>query len=223
MKQSTAGLKQITGLFFLVVCLAPAADNSVLAQGRSPTSIQRRVDELNRQGDQFERDKLNADLKGRPAAPADRKKALLVASEVEKDLNELQAGYNQIVLAMAAKQGLDHKVVSEAVNEINKCSVRLKHNLALPQPNDSQSKSTSEVAPDAELNGLLLKLRKHLYDFVTNPIFESKGVLNVEQAKIASQDLDRIIDLSKVIKKSEFGIKDVKASASPESKAPEKP
>jgi hypothetical protein len=47
-----------------------------------------------------------------------------------------------------------------------------------------------------------MTLRKHIYDFVTNPLFESQGVLDLEQGRKASRDLDRIIELSESITKS---------------------
>jgi hypothetical protein len=47
-----------------------------------------------------------------------------------------------------------------------------------------------------------MTLRKHIYDFVTNPLFESPGVLDLEQGRKASRDLDRIIELSESITKS---------------------
>lgn len=48
----------------------------------------------------------------------------------------------------------------------------------------------------------LMSLRKHIYDFVTNPLFESRGVLDLEQGRKAGRDLDWIIELSGSITKS---------------------
>jgi NADP-dependent 3-hydroxy acid dehydrogenase YdfG len=48
-----------------------------------------------------------------------------------------------------------------------------------------------------------MTLRKHIYDFVTNPLFESLGVVDLEQGIKAGRDLDRIIELSESITKSE--------------------
>jgi hypothetical protein len=53
----------------------------------------------------------------------------------------------------------------------------------------------------------LLMLRRYVYSFVTNPLFESKGVLDVRQAKKAGQDLDMIIELSESIKKESDKLK----------------
>lgn len=182
-------------VFFLLTI----SERRIFAQTGRAASIQRRVDELNRQGEQYEREQLKADLKGRPNKPADRKRVQARAAEVEQDFNNLQASYNKIVLAMA-KAGFAYESVSGAMSEITKCSTRLKQNLALPQPTDAPE---TQQQPDSErIEGLLLELRKHIYSFVTNPLFESQGVLNVEQAKNASSDLEKIIELSKLIRRN---------------------
>lgn len=178
-------------------------ENCAFAQtGRAPSTIQRRVDQLNRQGEEYEREQLNEDLKGRPDKPRDRKQAQALAAEVEQDFKDLQESYNMIVLAMAAKTGFAYDSVSDAINEISKCSTRLKHNLALPQQDNVAEKGQQPARDSGQIDELLLTLRKHIYSFVTNPLFESKGVLNIEQAKGASSDLDRIIELSKTIKRN---------------------
>ncbi|MGI9167507.1 MAG: hypothetical protein ACR2G5_14215 [Pyrinomonadaceae bacterium] len=112
---------------------------------------------------------------------------------------------NQIVLAMASKEALNYDPVLAAVAQIKKCSSRLKGSLALPQPNNDQDKKVSDDV-DAhsreQLEGSLLTLRKHIYSFVTNPIFESPAVLDVVQAKKAGDDLESIVELSESIGKS---------------------
>jgi hypothetical protein len=122
--------------------------------------------------------------------------------EVEKDFKQLQEGYNTIVLVMAAKTPLIYPSVSEAINEIAKCSVRLKQNLALPNQNDRAEKGQEAEPASGKIEEELMTLRNHIYSFVTNPLFESHGVLNIEQAKAASGDLDKIIVLSKTIKRN---------------------
>jgi hypothetical protein len=201
MKEFHTGVKTLVVLVFAALCFIAVSENSASAQsGRAPTSIQRRVDELNRQGEQYEREQLDADLKGRSDKPSDRKRAQAVVASVEQDFKELQAGYNQIVLAMAAKEGFNYESISDAISEIAKCSIRLKQNLKLPRPNEGQEKMVQLEAGSERIEDRLLTLRKHIYSFVTNPLFESQGVLNVEQAKTASQDLDKIIELSKNLK-----------------------
>jgi hypothetical protein len=172
------------------------------AQGGSrPSSIQRRVDVLNRQGEQYERDNPERDLKNDPRSN-DRRRSQAVMAEVKKDLESLQAGYNQIVLAMAANKSIRDPQILQAVVEIKHSSTRLKHNLALPQSKDDKNKAPGTTAGAPESQAPVMALRKHIYSFVMNPLFESPAVLDLEQARSASRDLDRIIEISDSIVKS---------------------
>lgn len=168
---------------------------TALAQ-RTPSSIQRRVDQLNRQGEQYERDNLGREVKDDRTDRA-RSQALVA---VKKDLENLQAGYNQIVLAMAAKPANETQIL-RTVGEINECSSRLKHNLALPQPKDDENKAAEATTSPQPTEAPLMALRKHIYSFVMNPLFESPAVLDIEQARNASRDLDKIIEISESISK----------------------
>jgi hypothetical protein len=125
-----------------------------------------------------------------------------VAEQVERDFEGLQAGYNKIVLAMASKERLDMEEVLESVAEVRKRAARLRENLALPRPVEDGEKGRPGVtgkedrAGDAPVEELLALLRKHIYSFVTNPLFEAAPVLDVEQARKAGRDLDMILELS---------------------------
>ncbi len=106
---------------------------------------------------------------------------------------------------MASKKALNYDSVLAAVVEIKKCSSRLKGNLALPQAKNDQDKKISndvDASSREQLEGTLLTLRKHIYSFVTNPLFEAPTVLDVVQAKKAGDDLESIIELSESIGKS---------------------
>lgn len=166
--------------------------------GRSvPTNVERRVDQLNRQSEEAERDNLATDLK----RPSDKRKPKATASEIQRDFKGLQAGYNQIVLLMAAKGALNYDLVMVAIVDIKKCALHLKDSLALPEPDREKTGESSDGANAEQMEGSLVALRKHIYSFVTNPTFESAAVLNVAEAAKARRDLERIIELSDTIKK----------------------
>lgn len=185
------------------LCLLTMMENAALAQtGRSATSVGRRIEQMNRQGEQYERDKLGREIKGEADTPNERRRAQALAAQVRQDFQSLQAGYNQIVLAMASKEGFSYDSISGAVAEIKKCSTRLKENLSLPRPKDDKDQEAGSEAVTGQTEELLLTLRKHLYSFLTNPLFESPAVLDVEQAGKASRNLDSIIELSKSLGKS---------------------
>lgn len=184
----------VAALFGLLI----TTEGTALAQ-RSPSSIQRRVDQLNRQGEQFERDNLGRKVSDK-SGKEDRRRSHELMAQIKKDLEGLQAGYNQIVLMMAAKKPADDAQVVHAVVEVKECSTRLKHNLALPQPKDEKSKAPA-TATTTQTDAPLVTLRQHIYSFLMNPLFESPAVLDIEQAKNASRDLDKIIEVSESISK----------------------
>jgi hypothetical protein len=195
-------LKTFAIALVAVLCIVAASESSTLAQaGREiPSSLERRVDQLNRQGVEYERDSLNAELKAGSHRPRDQKRNKMVAAEIQEDFEGLQAGYNRIVLTMASKKEPADDAVMNSVAEIRKCSTRLKTNLALPALDDKEKKEARSDAASDKMEAILM-LRKYVYSFVTNPLFESKGVLDLRQAKKAGQDLDMIIKLSESIKK----------------------
>ena len=166
--------------------------------GSRPSSIQRRVDQLNRQREEFERDNLGREV---TRDRIDRKRSQALLAEVKKDLASLQANYNQIVIAMAARKSVDDDQIVNAIDEIKHCSGRLKHNLALPEPKDDQSKPTDAATAAQQTEAPLMTLRKHIFSFVMNPLFETPAVIDVEHAKNASRDLDKIIELSELLSK----------------------
>ena len=188
-----------------VAALMAMADTAIAQGGNSrgtpPTSVERRQDLSNRQAIEYEIEKSSRDLKGRPEKPADRRGAQEVAEQIKHDFEGLQESHNQIVLLMADKEGINrnHDAVFRAVAEIKKYAARLKTNLALPKV--QQEKARVEVNNEP-IEESLMTLRKHIYDFVTNPLFESRGVLDLEQGRKAGRDLDRIIELSGSITKS---------------------
>lgn len=203
MKDLYALRKTAVALIGAALCLVTVMGNPAFAQsGSRPSPIDRRIEQLNRQSEQYERDKLGRDIKGGAKNPNDRKRAQAVAAQVKQDFEHLQTGYNQIVLAMASKEGFNYDSISGAVAEIKKCSARLKDNLSLPQPKDGKEQEAGSEAVTGQIETTLMTLRKHLYSFLTNPQFESPAVLDVEQAGKASRDLDKIIELSKSLGKS---------------------
>jgi hypothetical protein len=185
------------------LCFLMATAGAAFAQGadRRPTPVERRTEFMNLQSEEYDLEKASRDLKGRPEKPSDRRRAQEIEEQIKHDFEGLQESHNQIVLVMAAKEGLNRQrdFVFRAVAEIKKYSTRLKTNLALPKP--QQERARVEVSNE-QIEESLMTLRKHIYDFVTNPLFESQGVLDLEQGRKASRDLDRIIELSESITKS---------------------
>ena len=185
-------------LFLLAVSPLPS-----LAQRGGPgaTAAGRRTDTLNRQAEQYERDRLSREGKGPTAEPDGGRRAQDVAEQVKRDFEGLQAAYNKIVLAMAPGERLDFDSILDSVDGVKKCAARLRANLALPKAKDEEGKARGGAGA-TQMEESLLLLRKHIYSFVTNPLFEATHVLNVEQAGKAGRDLDMIIELGESIRRS---------------------
>ena len=182
--------------------LVTVPSGSSLAQRGSPgaAAAERRTDTLNRQGEQYEREHLGREGKDPAGTPGDRRRAQDVAGQVKHDFEGLQAAYNRIVLAMRPGGSHDFDSILESVREVKKCATRLRANLALPRGKVEEEKAPG-AAGAAPVEESLLLLRKHIYSFVTNPLFEAAPVLNVEQAEKAGRDLDMILELSESIRR----------------------
>jgi hypothetical protein len=160
---------------------------------------------MNRQAAEYERDHPNRDLDPASAKAADRKRTQAAAAQVRHDFETLQAAYNRIALALSPKRAAGAPgSLTDAVAEVNKCASRLRQSLALPRPKEDVTVKAGPAHTATE--DPLASLGRHLHGFLTNPLFESPGVLDVGQAERAARDLERIIELSDAIKRG--GVKE---------------
>ncbi len=189
-------------LMAAALCLVTTAATSSPAQSRTST-IERRIDDMNRQRQQYDRETLRDRPGGKDEKLANQKSAQAIASQVKQDFERIQSVYNDIVIAMSASDTLDNRFVSEATTEIMKRASRLKTNLVLPAPQDTEQGAAKEAGlSDDQLKPRLKKLCLHIVSFVTNPLFETSGVLDIEQSTKASRDLESIIKVSESISKT---------------------
>lgn len=185
-----------------------AGSNSRVYAQRPSHSVARRVEVIERQADNYERDGLHRDAENKNEKAADRKRTKTIAAQVTEDFDRIQAIYNAVVRTMSAGKPLEQGFLSQSVAGINKCASRLKTNLALPQSNEAgkNEQRQDEIAPD-RLKVSLTALLNHISNFVTNPLFESAGVLDIELSTKASRDLSEIIELSSRLKKTATKLK----------------
>jgi hypothetical protein len=195
----TAGL-----LLSAFICLVTPMTDPAYAQsgGSRPTAIERRVEHTNRETTEYERDRLNRELKEGGNKEGDRRRDQGAVIQVKQDFENLQARYNQIELAIASKQDLHQDSIMSAVAEINRSASRLKVNLALPRPKDDEDREAKSAVALEQTDEALLMLTKRIYSFVTNPLFEASAALNVKHVGNARRDLDGIIEISERIVKA---------------------
>jgi hypothetical protein len=205
MKVDRNKVKKISLSIIIISGFVTAFELSVFAQSpRTISPIDRRVELINRQSEQFERDKMNRELNGKNRNAANLKRNQAIKAQIKEDFEAIQSAYNKIVVNLQSGGNIDREFVVETTTDIKKYADRLKDNLALPEPEKDTAK---EAQAKEELNldnrrKSLLMLCQHIYNFVTNPIFNEPTGLDVDQAAKAGREMDKIIQLSVKIKET---------------------
>ncbi len=191
---------RVVGLL-AVVCATFVSERLSPAQtGSRPYPVGRRIEEMNRQAEQYEREERGRIEKRDESR--DRKPRRATTVQVREDFGRIQIIYNELVLALSHGRPLEDNFISDAIEGINKSASRLKSNLALPRIDDMEKPQKKENGfAEVKLERSLTLLCSHISNFVTNPLFESSGALDVELSIKASRDLNEIIELSDHLKK----------------------
>lgn len=181
----------------LVVCVTAGLASVVSAQAsRAIPAVERRVETLNRQAREYDREDLGRGARKESDAESLRR-ARQIRIEVGEDLNGLQSLYNDLVLMLrSSSAGPAASYVTTSSAEIKKRAVRLKTNLALPEPEADPAKPSGKTMPEEPMRKSLGTLCKFILAFVTNPIFEPGALFDVNHATQAARDLDVIIEIS---------------------------
>lgn len=137
-----------------------------------------------------------------PKPESDKRSIKAVGEQIEQDFGRILLLHNQIVRAISSGQKLDYDFVAKAAEEIKKRASRLQSTLALREPPSQQENPEKPtVLEPSQLRASLLTLCKKIKSFVTNPVIETPGIVNVEQLGKARNDLEAIIKLGEQIKK----------------------
>jgi hypothetical protein len=134
--------------------------------------------------------------------PTTGKKLQALADQVEQDFSRILILHNEIARAISGKKSLEYGFVSDATTEIRKRAVRLQSTLAL-KPEVGEPTAEKQIASnDGAVKDALISLCMQIKTFVTNPVIENPGTVNVEQLNKARQDLQRVVELSLSIKRT---------------------
>lgn len=144
--------------------------------------------------------------KQKALVPEDQKLAFM---QLNKDFTDLQLLNNDLIKARTTGGDLDYSLISQKTRQIYKTATRLSTNLKLPKPENIQQKPDLSANPAVNLTAVLFILDTVIFKFVKNPIFKNIEIIDVNDALMAKEDLDRIVFLSeRARKKSESLSKD---------------
>jgi hypothetical protein len=147
------------------------------------------------------------------AAPTPKSEAERFAAlrQVREDFRTIQDVNNKMMSQAWARESINYEQTSNMLGEINDRAVRLKSNLALPQPDRIQRKTLSANGPK-EFKSALLLMDRSLMSFVNNPVFRERNVVEVNLAAQATKDLDDVIAYSANLRKIAANLKRSKAN-----------
>lgn len=124
-------------------------------------------------------------------------------AQLQEDFSHLQIANKSLLQAALGKDALNPRFVSKSVSEIRKCAARLNTNLALPEVEKSAvTVDTDAISSPQQLKPPILRLGRLIFSFIDNPFFREASVVDTQLTTKARRDLEDIIELSALIKKS---------------------
>jgi hypothetical protein len=136
-----------------------------------------------------------------------KKEQVSLFRQIHEDFRRMQIVNNETMKAIFVNKSIDYKQISAATEEIKKRALRLRQNLVLPKAADEKVRKNSVVVNDEQLKAILLTLDRSVMSFVTNPLFTVPNIVNSKLSETATQDLERIIQLSESIRRDVERIK----------------
>ena len=180
-----------TVLFCVLLTIAAVARSQTHYPGPDARENNRSMDEYDRT--------LNR-MKNDAKAATERRRSLF--PQINEDFQRIQVIHNEIVRMLQPDKGLNYDRLADLTNDMKKRSARLRENLALPQPEKSETPSThSEAIDEAHIKKTIADLHDVIVSFVSNPLFKNLGVVDAKVVDGAGENLDDIIGLSEEIKR----------------------
>jgi hypothetical protein len=149
--------------------------------------------------DEYDRD-INR-MKNDAAAARDRRRSLF--PQINDDFQRVQVIHNELVRMLKSEKSLDYDRLADLTGELKKRGARLRENLALPQGKETSDQAKrSDVIDDPQVRKDIVTLHDLVVSFIGSPLFKNLGVVDAKVIDQATDDLDKIIDLSDEIKRS---------------------
>lgn len=153
--------------------------------------------EGNRSMDEYDRT-LNR-MKNDAKAATERRRNLF--PQINEDFQRIQVIHNEIVRMLQPDKGLNYDRLTDLTNDMKKRSARLRDNLALPQPEKTDTPIHTEAVDEVHIKKTIGDLHDVIVSFVANPLFKNLGVVDAKVVDSAGENLDDIIGLSEEIKR----------------------
>ncbi len=207
MNTTTNLMLRVAPTVALALAIAPPALGQRNGQGPGQNDNMRAEREMR------ERDRRNSNMSERTFAlrmlekeagrPVQRQEPQLAFAQINEAFMRIQFANNNLVVAISRDATPDLKYIAKSASEIKKHADCLKYNLMLPEPEKGYQKPKAELATEhKQLMSSLLTLNQKIIGFVNNPMFKDPNVLDAKTSGNARRDLDWIIELSGIIKKS---------------------
>ena len=123
--------------------------------------------------------------------------------KIKDDFRDLQSLNNKMMADAWLQDALDYSAIAEMVSKIRGKANDLKESLSLPESEKSEKALLLPTVTTArQFREELLLLDKTVMGFVTNPVFQAANILEIDQAKKASSDLEQVLKLTDDLKQN---------------------
>jgi hypothetical protein len=156
------------------------------------------IREGNRSMDDYDRT-INR-MKNDAKATNERRRNLF--PQIDEDFKRIQVIHNELARMIQPNKVLNYGRLVELTDDMKKRSSRLRENLALPEPEGTQSQHThNKPVDEGDVKENIFVLHDIVVSFVANPIFKNLGVVDAKVIESASEGLQDIIRVSEEIKR----------------------
>ena len=197
MPDHTRRLKLATRVAFAALAFIALSPAPARAQTTRAERVAARAEMEMRQRMLWDLEKLKRD---KPVRAPDVRPAY---NEVAEEFQQLQVVNYSLAGVADPKAPLDFARVRKESGEVRKRAARLKGYLSLPEAEDAKRQErAAEIQTPEALRAAVGKLDALVNSFAWNPVFQTPGVVDLEQSTKASRDLAGILSLSEQIRKS---------------------
>ena len=181
-----------------LICLSA----TTLSQSGRPSTQTERADSPRIRQQQMDRREAQLRNLGAQSYRTTESSTASPVAQVKQDFQRILVIHNEFAKLLLSGEALDYKFVSERTGDIKKRATRLQSLLALGDEESEQNDETRFNTDDTNVKDSLVALCKQIESFVSNPMIENPGTVELEHMARARHDLAGIISLSASINKS---------------------